>query len=69
MIDRLRILTGNWYLGLGCVETMTVQLANSLSEQAECDVFVAAADGPLRARLLPEVCFNDIPKLVRPFQR
>ena len=66
MIDRLRILILNEDLGLGGVETMTVQLANSLSEQAECDVFVAAADGPLSARLLPAVCFNDIPKLRPP---
>ena len=59
----MRILILNEDLGLGGVETMTVQLANSLSERAECDVFVAAALGPLRDTLSPGVCFFDIPKL------
>lgn len=58
----MRILILNEDLGLGGVESMTVQLANSLSELAGCEVHVAAADGPLRPRLLPGVRYSEIPK-------
>ena len=58
----MRILILNEDLGLGGVESMTVQLANSLSELAECEVQLAAADGPLRQRLVPGVCYSAIPK-------
>lgn len=62
MTESLRILILNEDLGLGGVESMTVQLANSLSELDQCEVYVAAADGPLRSRLLAGVHYSDIPK-------
>lgn len=58
----MRILILNEDLGLGGVESMSVQLANTLFEHDECEVFTAAADGPLRARLHEGIPFVLIPK-------
>lgn len=62
MTESIRVLILNEDLGLGGVESMTVQLANSLSELPDCEVHLAAADGPLRRRLLAGVHYSLVPK-------
>ncbi|MFA6433614.1 MAG: glycosyltransferase [Elusimicrobiales bacterium] len=57
----MKILILNETLNLGGAETLAVELVNGLSAAGSNEVLFAAADGPLRDRLSPEIKFYPIP--------
>ena len=58
----MKVLILNEDLGLGGVESMSVELANTLSDEENYGIFVASAEGPLINRLNPKIRHFHIPK-------